>query len=83
MADIVIMGLAPGTYPFNAMGVYEWQEEHSGGERPVYKLKDDDDCYLYYCDSIARSMVCFKRQRDHAWTQDGRSEVRYLRPVAT
>ena len=51
MADIIIMGLAPETYPSQLMGVYEWQEEHSGGERPVYKLKDDDDCYLYYCDS--------------------------------
>ena len=33
------------------MRLYEWQEGHSGGERPVYKLKDDDDYYLYYCDS--------------------------------
>ena len=50
MADIVIMGLAPDVYPSHMMGVYEWHEEHSGGERPVYKLKDDD-VYLYYCDS--------------------------------
>ena len=46
------MGLAPEVYGSSLMGVYEWQEEHSGGERPVYKLKDDDDdSYLFYCDS--------------------------------
>ena len=52
MADVVIMGLASQTYPSHLMGVYEWHEEHSGGERPVYKLQDDDDyLYLYYCNS--------------------------------
>ena len=45
------MGLAPEVYLADNMGVYEWQEEHSGGERPVYKLQDDDALYLYYCDS--------------------------------
>ena len=45
------MGLAPEVFGSDLMGVYEWQEEHSGGERPVYKFKDDDNVYLYYCDS--------------------------------
>ena len=48
MADVIIMGLAPEMNFSTYMGVYEWQEEHSGGERPVYKFKDDDDAYLYY-----------------------------------
>ena len=51
------MGLAPETCPSYLMGVYEWQEEHSGGERPVYKLKDHDDVYLYYCDSTGQWYV--------------------------
>ena len=47
------MGLAPEIYGSNLMGVYEWQEEHSGGDRPVYKLQDDFHIalYLYYCDT--------------------------------
>ena len=51
MADIIIMGLAPEVYRSNCMGIYEWQEEHSGGERPAYKLKDSDRYYLFNSDS--------------------------------
>ena len=39
------MGLAPEVFRSNKMGVYEWQKEHSGRERPVYKFKDDDNVY--------------------------------------
>ena len=60
MADIIIMGLASETHQSLLMGVYEWQEEHSGGERPVYKLKDDDTIYLYYCDSEGMWIVGVK-----------------------
>ena len=60
MADIIIIGLAPETFSSQYMGVYEWQEEHSGGERPVYKLKDDDDIYLYYYDSEGKWIVANK-----------------------
>ena len=54
------MGLAPEVFRSNNMGVYEWQEEHSGGERPVYKLKDGDKVYLYYCDSKGQWLVSNK-----------------------
>ena len=57
MADVIIMGLASETYQSHLMGLYEWQEEHSGGERPVYKLKDDDNVCFYYCDSTGAWVV--------------------------
>jgi len=58
--DVIIMGLAPEVYRSIYMGVYEWQEEHSGGKRPVYKMQDDDDVYLYYCDSTGQWLVSSK-----------------------
>ena len=58
------MGLALEAYRSNLMGVYEWQEEHSGGERPVYKLKDHDRYYLYYCDSKGKWLVGQKKNMD-------------------
>ena len=66
------MGLAPEVYRSTYMGVYEWQEEHSGGERPVYKLQDNDDAYnddayLYYCDSEGQWWVSDKEHIP--WTQ--------------
>ena len=60
MADIIIMGLASETFPSHLMGAYEWQKEHSGGERPVYKLQDNDNAYLYYCDSEGEWIVSTK-----------------------
>ena len=54
------MGIAPELYRATFMGVYEWQEEHSGGERPVYKLQGYDDAYLYYCDSAGQWIVSDK-----------------------
>ena len=52
----------------NKMGMYEWQEEHSGGGRPVYKLQDGD-VYLYYCDSAGEWWVSGK------WNMLGRTAL--------